>query len=38
LYSAAMDGLALQYMQAPEDYPMEQMKQLVLNKFLPKGT
>jgi AcrR family transcriptional regulator len=37
LYSAAMDGLALQYMQAPEEYPMEQMKQLILNKFLPKG-
>ncbi len=36
-YSAVMDGLAMQYMQAPGHYPMDQMKELVLNKFLPKG-
>lgn len=33
-YSAVMDGIALQFVQMPEGYPLEQMKEMVLKRYL----
>ena len=33
-YSAVMDGIALQFVQMPEGYPLEQMKAMVLKRYL----
>lgn len=33
-YSAVMDGIALQFVQMPEGYPLERMKTMVLKRYL----
>jgi AcrR family transcriptional regulator len=36
LYGALMDGIGMQYMVMPEVYPLEEMKQLVIQKIFEK--
>lgn len=33
-YSAVMDGIALQFVQMPDGYPLDRMKRMVLNRYL----
>ncbi len=33
-YSAVMDGIALQFVQMPDRYPLDRMKAMVLNRYL----
>ncbi|HMQ48860.1 MAG TPA: TetR/AcrR family transcriptional regulator [Saprospiraceae bacterium] len=37
LYGAAMDGIMLHYMQMAPDYPLEQMKQLIIEQFIQQS-
>lgn len=35
-YSAVMDGIALQFIQMPDNYPLDQMKAMVLQRYIHK--
>jgi|AntRauTorckE5430_2_1112549.scaffolds.fasta_scaffold04877_2 AcrR family transcriptional regulator len=35
-YNAVMDGIALQFIQMPDNYPLDQMKDMVLQRYIHK--
>ena len=34
LFGAIVDGIGIQYMLNPKDYPLEEMKNLILKKYI----